>query len=168
MPKVPQWIVMARSPQRQSPNRPPAYPPSRSPLAQQPADRELQQRAWAALLLAIISLFGMMMIGNVQRGVYVVAVALLIAAAAVWLAISAASRARRAGSARPRGVILATVLGVIGLVFSAIVLAGFAMFWPQLTQYSRCLSGANTVSAQQACQQQLNGSVGNEIGIIGG
>jgi ABC-type amino acid transport system permease subunit len=142
--------------------------PSRSPLARQPADPALQQRAWAALLLAFLSLFAMVMIGNVQRGVYVVAVALLIAITAVWLAISAMSRARRIGSSRPRGVVLATVLGIVGLVFSGIVLAGFALFWPQLSQYSRCLSGANTMSAQQACQQQLNDSVGNEIGVIGG
>ncbi|HEX8006954.1 MAG TPA: hypothetical protein VF482_11065 [Trebonia sp.] len=119
-------------------------------------------------MLAIISLFAMLMIGNVRRGVYVVVVALLIAAAAVWLAISAMARARRAGTRRPRGVVLATVLGVVGLLFSVIVLAGFAMFWPQLTQYSNCLSAANTYAAQQACQQQLNNSVGNEIGVIGG
>jgi hypothetical protein len=133
-----------------------------------PGDPALQQRVWAALMLAIISLFAMLMIGNVRRGVYVVAVALLIAAAAVWLAISAGARARRAGSSRPRGIVLATVLGVAGLVFSAIVLVGFAMFWPQLTQYSSCLSAANTYAGQQSCQQQLNNSVGNEIGVFGG
>jgi predicted PurR-regulated permease PerM len=119
-------------------------------------------------MLAIVSLIAMMMIGNVRRGVYVVAVALLIAAAAVWLAISAMARARRTGTRRPRGVVLATVLGAVGLLFSVIVLVGFAMFWPQLTQYSNCLSAANTYAGQQACQQQLNNSVGNEIGVIGG
>jgi predicted PurR-regulated permease PerM len=119
-------------------------------------------------MLAIISLCAMLMIGNVRRGVYVVAVALLIAAAAVWLAISAATRARKAGGSRPRGVILATVLGAVGLLFSVIVLVGFAMFWPQLTQYSNCLSAANTYTGQQACQQQLNNSVGSQISILGG
>jgi ABC-type amino acid transport system permease subunit len=128
----------------------------------------LQQRVWAALMLAIISLFGMMMIGNVRRGVYVVAVALVIAAIALWLSITAMSRARRGGSGRPRAAVLATILGAVGFAFSALVLAGFAMFWPQLTQYSNCLSGANTVAAQQACQQQLNNSVGNEISVLGG
>lgn len=119
-------------------------------------------------MLAVISLCAMLMIGNVRRGVYVVAVALLIAAAAVWLAISAMARARKAGSSRPRGVVLATVLGVVGMLFSVVVLAGFAMFWPQLTQYSNCLSAANTYAGQQACQQQLNDSVTNEIGLLGG
>jgi cytochrome bd-type quinol oxidase subunit 2 len=159
---------MARPSNRKPPLRPPAYPPSRQPQTRPPSDPALQQRAWAALMLGVISLCAMLMIGNVRRGVYVVAVALLIAAVAVWLAISAMTRARKAGSSRPRGVVLATVLGVVGLVFSVTVLAGFVMFWPQLTQYSNCLSAANTYTGQQACQQQLNNSVGGEIGVLGG
>ena len=78
------------------------------------------------------------------------------------------SLVRRGGSGRPRAAVLATILGTVGLVFSAFVLVGFAMFWPQLMQYSNCLSGANTVAAQQACQQQLNNSVGTQISILGG
>lgn len=119
-------------------------------------------------MLAVLSLFGMMMIGNVRRGVYVVAVALVIAVIALWLAISAMSLARRGGTGRPRGAVLATALAAAGSVFSAFVLAGFLMFWPQLTQYANCMTGANTVSAQQACQQQLDNSVGNEISVLGG
>jgi len=120
-------------------------------------------------MLAILSLFGMMMMsGNVRRGVFVVALALIIALLALWLSVSAMSRARREGSGRPRGAVFATVLGAVGAVFSAFVLAGFAMFWPQLTQFSNCMQGANTVAAQQACQQQLSNSVGSEVGILGG
>jgi len=149
--------------------RPPAYPPPRQRPPRAPADPVLQQRSWAALLLALISLFGMMMLsGNVRRGVVVVAVALVIGAVALFLSISAMSRARRGGSGRPRGAVLATILGTVACVFSGFVLIGFALFWPQLTQYSNCLSGAGTVSAQQACQQQLNNSVGSEIGVLGG
>jgi ABC-type amino acid transport system permease subunit len=151
---------------------PPPPPPMRAPSGfrppRRPTDPVLRQRAWAALMLAIISLFGMMMIGNVRRGVYVVAIAAVIAAIALWLSITAMSRARRGGSGRPRAAVLATILGTVGLVFSAFVLVGFAMFWPQLMQYSNCLSGANTVAAQQACQQQLNNSVGSQIGMLGG
>jgi hypothetical protein len=161
-------MVMARPSNRQSPPRPPVYPPSRQPPARPPADPALQQRAFAALMLAVISLCAMLMIGNVRRGVYVVAVALLIAVAAVWLAISATSRARKTGSGRPRGAVLATVLGIVGMLFCVTVLAGFAMFWPQLTQYSSCLAAANTYAGQQACQQQLNDSVGSEISVLGG
>jgi ABC-type amino acid transport system permease subunit len=158
---------MARFTDRQqTPPRPPAYQPIRQ---RPPADPALQQRSWAALMLAILSLIAMMlMTGNVRRGVYVVVVALVVAATGLWLAISAMSRARRSATGRPRGVVLATILGVLGFLFSAFVLAGFLMFWPQLTQYSNCLAGANTVSGQQACQQQLNNSVGNEVGVLGG
>jgi hypothetical protein len=169
---------MARPTDQQTPAPPPSHrPPVSRPgpgsgfgprPPRQPADPALQQRAWAALLLAVISLFGMMMIGNLRRGVYVVAVALVIAAIALWLSTSAISRARRGGSGRPRGAMLAAVLGAAGLAFSAFVLAGFAIFWPQLSQYSDCMSGANTVAAQQACRQQLDNSVGTELSILGG
>ena len=159
---------MARLTDKQTPPRPPLYSPPGVRPPRPPADPALQQRVWAALTLAVLSLLSMMLIGNVRRGVYVVAVALVVAAIALWLAISAMSRARNGGSGRPRGVILATVLGSIGCAFSGLVLIGFAMFWTQLQQYSSCLSGAGTVSAQQACQQQLTNSVGNEISILGG
>ncbi len=158
---------MARLTDRQPPS-PPVRSPSGFRPPRPPADPVLQQRVWAALMLAVISLLGMMLIGNVRRGVYVVAVALVIAAIALWLSISAMSRARRGGTGRPRGAVFATVLGVVGVLLSAFVLAGFAMFWPQLQQYANCLSGANTPSAQQACQQQLDHSVGNEVSILGG
>ena len=163
---------MARLTDRQNPPPPPA--PPRAPGSyglrpvRPPADPSLQQRAWAALMLAILSLFAMLMIGNVRRGVYVVGVALVIALISLWLALSAMSRARRGGSGRPRGVVAAVFLGAAGSLFSGVVLAGFIMFWPQLTAYSNCLYGANSVAAQQACQQQLNNSVNGEISILGG
>jgi len=119
-------------------------------------------------MLALISLFAMTMIGNVRRGVIVVGVAFIIAAIALWLSVSAMSRARRGGTGRPRAATFATVLGAAGLVFSGLALVAFAVLWPQLTQYSNCLSGANTVSAQQACQQQLNNSIANEFSVLNG
>lgn len=163
---------MARPTGRQQPPPPPRSPflgpgtPGLQP-PRPPADPALQQRAWAALMLALISLIGTMMIGNARRGVYVVVLALAIAAVALWLALSAISRARRGGSGRPRGVVLAAILGSVGILFGGLVLARFAMFWPQLTQYSNCLNGANTVTAQQACQQQLNNSISTEVGLLG-
>lgn len=161
---------MARFTDRQqTPPRPPAYQPPRPRPPRQPAEPALQQRAWAAVLLALLSLFTTMMLsGNVRRGVFVVALAMLIAILALWLAISAMSKARRGGSGRPRGVILATILASAGCLFSGVVLIGFALFWPQLTRYSNCLEGANTFTAQQACQQQLSKSVQNEMGVLGG
>jgi hypothetical protein len=160
---------MARFTDRQQTTpRPPVHqPPGLRP--RKPADPALQQRSWAALFLAVLSLFAtMMMSTNVRRGVVVVVVTMIIALIALWLAISAMSRARNTGSGRPRGAIFATVLASVGCAFSGLVLIGFAMYWPQLTQFSNCLSGANTVAAQQACQQQLDHSIGTQIGILGG
>jgi hypothetical protein len=119
-------------------------------------------------MLALISLCGMMMLGNdVRRGVIVLAVTLIIGAVGLFLAITAMSRSRKAGSARPRFVILATVLAVVGTGLSALALAGFALFWTQVNQYENCMSGANTVSAQNACNQQLNNSLQAGVGLLG-
>src|SRR6516162_6634921 len=159
---------MARLTDKQTPPRPPMYSPPGARPPRPRADPALQQRVWAALMLALLSLFAMMMIGNVRRGVYVFGVAFIIAAIALWLSVSAMSRARRGGTGRPRAAVFATVLGTAGLVFSGLALAVFAVLWPQLTQYSNCLSGANTVSAKQACQQQLNNSVNNELSVLRG
>jgi drug/metabolite transporter (DMT)-like permease len=129
----------------------------------------LQQRAWAATAMSLIGLFGMAESGgNIRRGVYVVGVAVLIAAVALWLAATAMTRARRIGSTRPRGAVFATVLAIIGVGLGAIVLALCVVFWPQLTQFSNCESGAGTLTAQQACYQQMQNSVGREIGIMPG
>lgn len=161
---------MARFTDRQqTPSRPPTYQPPRVRQPRQPADPALQQRSWAGLALAVLSLIGMTFVsGNVRRGAVAVGVALIIAGVALWLSISSMSRARRAGSGRPRGAVFATILGTAACVFAAFVLLGFAMFWPQLTRYSTCMSGANTVTAQQACRQQLTNSVGNQFGVLRG
>jgi hypothetical protein len=133
-----------------------------------PPDPALQQRAWAALTLGALSLIGLSLAGGQRRAVYVIVVTLLIGALATWLGGSAMSRARRSGTARPRGAVGGTVLGSMGLAFSAIMLIVFAVFWNELTTYSNCLSGASTVSAQQACQQQFSQSITNQIKSLRG
>lgn len=150
--------------------QPPA--PSRQPARSSqsyrpPADPVLQQRAWAATAMSMIGLLGMADSGaNIRRGVYVIAIGVVIAAAALWLSATSMTRARRVGSTRPRGAVLATVLGAIGVGLGAMVLAGCALFWPQLTRYSQCESGAGTLTAQQACFQQMQGSVTGAIDTI--
>jgi hypothetical protein len=154
-------------------DRPP--PPPESPFLRPaprpklpPADPAVRQRAWAALTLAVLSLLTMMLMSNIQRGVYVVSVALAVAAIGTVLAISAMSAARRAGARRPGAAVWGTVLGVLGFVFSAFALAAFLIFHTQLDQYGTCMNGAITVSQQQACQTQLNNSIGTEVNILGG
>jgi len=100
--------------------------------------------------------------------VVVVIVALVIAATGLYLAVTAMRAAKRDGTARPRGSVLGTVLAVVGLVFGTVALAGFAMFWPQLTRYSSCMHGADTVSAQDACQKQFDDSVNSQMKVLSG
>jgi hypothetical protein len=153
----------------------PTQPPPRSPFLAPPPRPQLpppspalQQRGWAALTLSVLSLLAMTAIGNIQRGVYVVAVALAVAIAGLVLAFTTMSAAKRAGTRRPRGVLAGAVLGVIGTVLCAFVLAGFLIFWTQLHQYANCENAANTTATQTTCQNELNNSVTNEIRNLGG
>ena len=120
-----------------------------------------QHRAAAALFLALLSLLGLLGLSNFQRGRYIVGFALVVGILAVWFAITAIVRARRRGTALPRGAVIATVIGGLGVLLSGLLLAGFALFGPQATRYSQCLSGANTISAQQSCRDQFIRSIEN-------
>jgi hypothetical protein len=136
-----------------------------------PPDPALQQRAWAALALAAISLFGLIgaytvLLGsNPQRSTDVDGVAFVIAVVGIWLTATAMSRARRAGSARPRAAVFAMVLGIIGLVFTGYSLPIFQEYSPQLSQYVHCMESASTTGMQQACKQTLENQTGAQVGF---
>jgi hypothetical protein len=132
-----------------------------------PPDPAVRQRALAALMLGALSLIGLVLgLGNLRRGIYVAVLTLLFAAGAIWLGVTASRKARRSGTARPRGAVGGITLGWIGLAFSALWLLVLAVFWPQLNAYYNCMGSANTVTAQQACHDQLNNSVGSEISVL--
>jgi hypothetical protein len=118
-----------------------------------------QQRSVAALFLALLSLFGVLGLSNFQRGVFIVAFALLAGVMAIWLAGTAIRRARRGGTAGPRGSVVAIAIGGVGVLISGILLAGFVLFGQQASTFSQCLSGANTVVAQQACRTQFTRAI---------
>jgi len=149
-----------------SPPRSPFLPPAPRPQLP-PAAPALQQRAAAALILAVLSLITMMLIGNLQRAVYVVAVALAVALLALALAVSGLRAAKRAGTRRPRAAMAGAVLGGIGAAFSALALVGLLAFWSQYMQYGNCLNGATTIATQNACQQQFKNSIGNRMTVLG-
>jgi uncharacterized membrane protein len=157
---------MARLTDPPPPRSPFLLPPPRPQLP--PASPALQQRAWAALTLSVLSLLAMTRISNIHRGVYVFGVALAVAVVSLALSFPAMSAAKRAGTRRPRGVIAAAVLGLIAVVFCGLALAGFLLFGSEVTQYANCMSGATTPAAQTACQNQLDNSVRNEIKLLGG
>jgi ABC-type amino acid transport system permease subunit len=119
------------------------------------------------LFLGVLSLIGLMLgLGNLRRGIFVAALTLVFAAVAIWLGVTSSRKARRSGTARPRGAVSGVVLGVFGLAISALWLMVLAVFWPQLSSYYNCMGGANTVTAQQACHDQFTNSVGSEMSIL--
>jgi hypothetical protein len=65
------------------------------------------------------------------------------------------------GTAGPRGSVVAIVIGGVGVLISGVLLAGFALFGKQASTYSQCLSGANTVAAQQTCRTQFTRAIEN-------
>ena len=132
-----------------------------------PPDPALRQQALAAFALGVLSLVGLALgLGNLRRGVVVAVVTLLFGVVAIWLGVRARRQAQRNGTARPRGATSGIVLGGFGLAFSMLWLLVLAVFWPQLSTYYNCMSGANTVAAQQACHTQLNNSIGGEISVL--
>jgi hypothetical protein len=132
-----------------------------------PPDPALRQQALAAFVLGVLSLLGLALgLGNLRRGVFVAILTLLFAVTAIWLGVIVKRRARRSGTARPRGTISGIVLGGFGLAFSALWLVVVAVFWPQLNAYYNCMSGATTAAAQQVCRTQLSNSVGNEFSVL--
>ena len=132
-----------------------------------PPEPPVRQRALTAMLLGVLSLIALTLrLGNLRRGILVAILALLFAAGAIWLGVTANKKARRSGTARPRWAVGGVVLGSIGLAFSAMWLLVLAVFWPQLNAYYNCMNGANTVTAQQACHKQFTDSVGSEISLL--
>ena len=127
----------------------------------------MRQRAQTAMLLGVLSLIALTLgLGNLRRGIFVAILALLFAAGAIWLGVTASKKARRSGTARPRWAVGGVVLGSLGLAFSALWLLVIVVFWPQLSTYYNCMASANTNTAQQACHTQFTNSVGNEFGVL--
>jgi hypothetical protein len=118
-------------------------------------------------VLSVIAVLGVGNHFDAHRGIYLVIFALLVGLAACWLGVTAMRGARRSASMRPRGALLATVFGGVSALLSALLLIIFAAFWSQLTTFSHCLGAANTLTARQACVNQLNHSVNADISRLG-
>ena len=144
---------------------PPSDQPTGKPQAK-PAEPAAQQRAGAALLVALLSLTGVLALGDPQRGVYLLAYALLAGVVAMWLAVTSLARARRGRTARPHGSAAATAIAAIGILLSSILLLGFIVFDRQMSAYGQCLSEAGTTAAQQSCQEQFTHAVNREIASL--
>jgi hypothetical protein len=147
--------------------KPPVGVPAKAPLP--PPDPALQHRATAALFVAVLSLAGFLGFNvQVHRGIVIVIYALLAGGIALWLALTAMGRARRGHTARPRGSVAATVIAGVGIGLAAAMLVAFGLFGRQLSGYGQCLSGANTLSAQQSCYRQFSHDLNQEISVLSG
>ena len=145
---------------------PPSDQRTGNPRATMPAEPALQQRAVAALVVALLSLTGVLALGDPRRGIYLVAYALLAGVVAMWLAVTALGRARRGRTARPHGCAAATAIAGAGILLSGILLLGFIVFGRQMSVYGQCLSQAGTTAAQQSCQTQFTHAVNKEISSL--
>jgi hypothetical protein len=133
-----------------------------------PPEPALRQRALAAVFVALLSLAGVLGFNiEAQRAVLVVVYSLLAGATALWLALTAMRRARRSRTARPRGSVAATVIAGIGTGLAAAMLLAFGLFGRQLSDYGRCLSGANTIAASQSCYSRFAHALDHKIGLTG-
>ena len=131
-----------------------------------PAEPATQRRAVAALLLSLLSLMGLLSLDYLQRGIYLVAYALLAGVMAMFLAVTSLTRARRSRTKLPRGSVVATVIAAVGIVLSTVMLLAFAVFGPQLKAYGRCLGAATTSADRQACQTQFIHAVNRELSTL--
>ena len=145
---------------------PPAAPAPPLPLS--PPDPTLQHRSVAALFVAMLSLAGFLGLNyNLHRGILIVLYALLAGAIALWLGLSAIVRARRNQTARPRGSVAATAIAGVGIGLSIALLLAFALFGKQMSAYGQCLSGANTIAAQQSCYSQFSHTLSRQVTVLG-
>ena len=142
-------------------------PPFDQPRAKPPAAAPaVQRRAVAALLAALLSLTGVLALGDPQRGIYLVAYALLAGAVAMWLAVTSLARARRGRTARPHGSAAATAIAGVGILLSMVLLLAFIVLARQMSSYGQCLSEAGTTTAQQSCRAQFNRAVNKELSAL--
>src|SRR5215475_5605634 len=133
-----------------------------------PPEPALRHRALAALIVAPLSLAGLLGFNiEAQRAVLVIVYSLLAGATALWLALTAMRRARRSRTARPRGSVAATVIAGVGVALAAAMLLAFGLFGRQLSDYGRCLSGANTITASQSCYSRFAHALDQKIGLTG-
>lgn len=131
-----------------------------------PPDLSTQHRTIAAMVLALVSLAGLLGLSFPTRGIYVVIYCLVAGCIGLWLAASALRRAKRNRTARPRGSRTALVIACAGVALSATMLVVFAVMGKQLSAYGQCLSGANTLEAQQSCRDQFTQAINHELTVL--
>jgi hypothetical protein len=83
---------------------------------------------------------------------------LAMALAGLWFGAFAQREAMHKGNKAPEAV-ASIVWCVISAVISLGIIGMSLVLYPQLQQFSRCEQSANTISEQNACQQQLTNQI---------
>jgi hypothetical protein len=140
-------------------------PRQAKPKPTRPPEREVRQRAVAALVFGLLSVLALVGIGSdLHRGILLIGFSVLFGPTACVLGITAMRKARRADAYRPRWAIAGVVLGVIASTFAIPVLLLYLVFPRPLTAYVTCLSRAQSASGSQACTDQLYQAIQNQLG----
>lgn len=127
----------------------PTPPPDPSP---EPVEPTPQARA-LGLRLAIVS------VAAVASAFFAPPVGALLGVMAVVLAL------RSKGRVLPRVRTIALVAGSIAIVVGVAISVVGWLFRTEITDYTRCLQGANTRQAEQNCQDALNDSLSSRLGL---
>ena len=141
--------------------RPPQQQPQRSEEPAQRPPLSLQTR-WARGLALGGALCTLITLLNGYRNfpawLIGAAVALLMSLGGLWLGAFAQRDAMRQSQRAPEAVASVVWSGISTLIAVAIV-AFSLIFYPQLRDFSACMRAANTIAAQNACQQQFDTSM---------
>jgi NO-binding membrane sensor protein with MHYT domain len=108
----------------------------------------------AAAVFGLLSLLALSVSGQVTHPLYLVVFALIVGLGAAVLGISAARRARREDTARPRGSVAAIVMGVLAVILGLLAVL-VVVYSSQFNQYERCLKNASSSTAEQVCAHNL-------------
>lgn len=143
-----------RDPFRTDGPPPPPQAPSPSPSSG-PDDREppTPQARRRAIRLAVVS------IAAVGAAFFAPPVGAVLGVVAIVLAV----RSKTVVPSRPR--VIAIVSGVIAVLVGVVLSSAALLFRAELVEYDRCRNAANTVQAQQNCQDALNESLASRLGL---
>ncbi|MHB1615038.1 MAG: hypothetical protein ACYCXA_08080 [Actinomycetes bacterium] len=120
--------------------------------------RPAEHGGWRAVGLAAVGALGILLL--YPWGFF----GLVLSIAAVVLGVRTLRRASRHQGRAP-GALLAVVAGGTVTLLGGILLAFVAAFHTEITVYQHCLSGANTVDAQRACQTALRDAITQKVGV---
>ncbi|MFI0405191.1 hypothetical protein [Actinomadura sp. 3N508] len=123
-----------------------------------PGPGQPQRTGWRALWLGAIALL---------TAFFFYPLGLVLGVAALVVGIRARRSARRARGAAP-GAVPGIVLGSVGLAFSILSVSLTAFLWTELSGYQNCLSGSNTTTDKQSCQEKYFPKIEDKLGLPDG